>query len=422
MKKLCLIILAACLLMGLALPAPAGAAGSRIILYTAYRQMGWGDLIQIGWVDENGGLWGIQGHDSDLRWPYAWEDQIAYLESCPGERLGQLTGEALFDLKGLIESAENGESKPQGWMNDAGTETARAVRYTADGRAESVLLGMTGDDHCENRDPDAQALYRKLRELFPFVTCYAAMDPDWGFEAVPLRAFLGIGDVDLEGARVRIFYNDCEAGPAEIEPSEAEAAEALALIQNGFVTGKENASAVTGGTYTVVFEDGAGNTLCSFQMYKGLLTARDGMYALEIRTAAPTDGEALNVSIGGRDYTLGRSTAREFVDAGWHVEEISGGEFGFRGTEGGNWFYVATSDGTLDGAIVSVNLMWAYGIPYHWCGCGDGSGKDLWTWMKDSLGAGEDPDGLLTAYVPLSGGGIVRVETRDDRPALTLFR
>ena len=286
MKKLCLIMCAACLLMALTLPAPAGAAGSRVILYTAYRQVGWGDLVQIGWVDENGGLWGIEGHDSDLKWPHAWEDQIAYLKNCPGQRLGELTGEELFALNGLIDSAENAEGRPQGWMCDAGTETGRAVRYTADGTAETVLLGMTGDDHYENRDPDAQALYRTLRELFPFVTCYAAMDPDWGFKPVPLRDFLGIGDVSVEGARVRIFYIDCEAGPTETEPTEAEAAGALALLRYGFVTGKANASAVTGGTYTIVFEDEAGKTLCSFQMYKGLLAARDGMYALETRTGS----------------------------------------------------------------------------------------------------------------------------------------
>ena len=39
----------------------------RIILYTAYRQVGWGDAVHIGCVDENGGLWAAKGYDSELK-------------------------------------------------------------------------------------------------------------------------------------------------------------------------------------------------------------------------------------------------------------------------------------------------------------------------------------------------------------------
>ena len=59
--------------------APALAERPRIILYTAYRQMGWGDAVQIGAVDEKGGLWVSTGYDSELKWPYGWERQLEYL-------------------------------------------------------------------------------------------------------------------------------------------------------------------------------------------------------------------------------------------------------------------------------------------------------------------------------------------------------
>ena len=120
-------LLALCLL--LTLWTPVLAETPRIILYTAYTQMGWGDRMQAGCVDENGGLWGIEGHDGELNWPYGWEDQIAYLEQCAKVKIGEMSGEDLFDLKGLIACAEPQDVKVRGWMNDAGTETSRAVRY-----------------------------------------------------------------------------------------------------------------------------------------------------------------------------------------------------------------------------------------------------------------------------------------------------
>ena len=36
----------------------------RPILYTYYRQLGWGDSVQIGYVDSNGDLWALKGNDS----------------------------------------------------------------------------------------------------------------------------------------------------------------------------------------------------------------------------------------------------------------------------------------------------------------------------------------------------------------------
>ncbi len=422
MKKLSWILIAVCLLAGLAAPARAADKGTGIILYTAYRQMGWGDLVQIGCVDESGALWRIEGYDSELGWPYGWEEQVAYMAQCPKEKIGELSGEELFALKGLIDSAEPQEGKPAGWMNDAGTETSRAVRRGADGALETVLLGMTGDDFFENTDPNAQALYGRLRELFPFVRCYAGMAGDWGFRAIPLRTFLGQADVSVRGAQVKIWENDCEEGPLDAAVTEEDAAQALALLQYGWVTGKANANTVTGGTYTVAFADASDKVLCSFELYRGLLVTRDGMYSLETRAAAVPDEQALRFGIGAREYVLGQSTVRDLADAGWAWEQESDGVFGFCGPEENGWFYVETEDGTSDGAILSVNLLWADGIPCACCGRGEEPGTDLWTWLKEEMAGTQTEDGHMVAYANLSDGGTVRIETDDDRPLLTLIR
>ena len=51
----------------------------RPILYTYYRQLGWGDSVQIGYVDSNGDLWALKGNDSELEWPGGRENQLRYL-------------------------------------------------------------------------------------------------------------------------------------------------------------------------------------------------------------------------------------------------------------------------------------------------------------------------------------------------------
>lgn len=420
MKKIWCMALALVLLA--CLTASAQAEEARIILYTVYQQQGWGDLLQVGCVDENGGLWGIEGYAGELGWPDGWEDQIAWLARQPKEKIGEIKGEELFNLKGLIACAEQGEGGVRGWMNDAGTETSYAVRYDGNGRAETVLLGVTGDGLYENTDPNAQALYRKLREQFPFVRCYAGMADAWGFRPTPLRAFLGMEGVSVRGARVEIRYNDCEAGMMETEASAEDQALALTLLRYGWVTGKANAAMVTGGTYSIGFVNEAGETVCCFEMYRDLLTAPDGMYYLETRLDAPTDSQALSVGIGGREYILGRSTARDLINAGWTWEQEADGVFCFGETEENSWFYVETEGGAPDGAILSVNLMWSDGIPYSYCGYDDAAEKNLWGWLKDDLGGTENEDGLIVAYLNLSDGGVVRVETHDDRPMLTLIR
>ena len=53
MKRVILTLLALLLILN-----PAMAESERtILLYTDYEQLGWGDALQIGWVDSESGMW-----------------------------------------------------------------------------------------------------------------------------------------------------------------------------------------------------------------------------------------------------------------------------------------------------------------------------------------------------------------------------
>ena len=61
MKRVILTLLALLLILN-----PAMAESERtILLYTDYEQLGWGDALQIGWVDSEGGMWLWEGHASE---------------------------------------------------------------------------------------------------------------------------------------------------------------------------------------------------------------------------------------------------------------------------------------------------------------------------------------------------------------------
>ncbi|MBO4377839.1 MAG: hypothetical protein J5889_02660 [Clostridia bacterium] len=277
-----LVILAA----GMMLPICAEALGRtgtvpRIILFTFYRQAGWGDRVQIGCVDENGGIWAGAGFDSTLKWPYKAEEQLAYLQSGKNlEKIGQMDSGKLFDLKGLVESVPDQGQKSYPAANDAGTEKSYAVQYDREGKASIILLGMSGDDCFENSDSGAQALYRLLRGIIPVVTSYGAPMGPGGFQPVPVSIFCKMENVDFEQVTITAGRSDCEAGYMELTVSDAERESIIHLMTNGFVTGKANASLVTGGTFTFVFSDNAGNYLGSIELYKGLLVRSDGMYSI----------------------------------------------------------------------------------------------------------------------------------------------
>ena len=261
----------------------AAAAGTpRVILYTCYRQTGWGDRVQIGFVDEKGSLWYVEGPDSSLKWPGQTEKQLAWLQSRGrAEKLGELDFNDLFALKSLIASVENRGDEAIPGANDAGTECSYAVRYGSDGAPECVLLGESGDSVFENLDPNAQALYLRLRELFPGVTCYGGLIGPAGFSPVPLLRFCGKEGLDLSGAVISAAVIGCESGPIPATLTPEEEAGLRALVTGGTVTGKANAESVTGNLTAVSFYSPEGTFLCSFTFYRGLLVRPDGMYNID---------------------------------------------------------------------------------------------------------------------------------------------
>lgn len=270
--------------------APAAAVPGQIILYTCYRQVGWGDRVQIGCVDADGCLWLLTGYDSTLQWPYETEAQLEYLQAAHGmEPVGQLNPEEVFDLKSLVISTEDQGHASQPAANDAGTESSYAVQYDPEEQAHVILLGMSGDDCFENFDPNAQALYQTLRRLFPQVTCYGGnMGPE-GFQPVPIRTFCGMEQLDLDSLTVSAVYMDCEAGPRELIVSEEEHQYLFNLIRHGKVTGKANATLTTGGTTCYDFSDPSGRFLASLELYQGLLVRSDGMYTITNDHDAPPE-------------------------------------------------------------------------------------------------------------------------------------
>ncbi|MBR6090611.1 MAG: hypothetical protein IKP86_11805, partial [Anaerolineaceae bacterium] len=215
-KYFLILILMICLILTGNTPTRAESSSTRIILYTYYRQMGWGDRVQIGWVDDSGAVRTLDGHDSALKWPYKPEEQLEYLsEKSELPAASVLKHNDLFSIKSLIYSVEDQGSKSVPAANDAGTEKSFAVRYSKEGDPELILLGMSGDDLFENTDPNAQALYRILRVLFSGVTSYAydslGMGPQ-GFIPVPFSEFTGLDEDILSKAEIKGFLSDCEEG------------------------------------------------------------------------------------------------------------------------------------------------------------------------------------------------------------------
>ena len=290
MKKIfCTLVLI--LMAGMILPGPGKTAAEsnspRIILFTYYRQMGWGDRVQIGSVDDRGVVRLLTGNDASLKWPYKPQEQLDYLSQTEkfSEKL-TLTHDALFSLESLVSGAEDQGSKSVPAANDAGTEKSYAVRYSKEGGPSYVLLGMSGDSMFENTDPAAQTLYLVLRRLFPEVTSYAydpfGMGPK-GFTPVPLAEFMKLDVNVVMNAEIKGYLSDCEEGPLPLEVSAEDKAKLLSLIQHGVVTGKADCSVSTGGFDVYNFVDPAGNFIGSLAFEDGLLARGDGHYFFEIQ-------------------------------------------------------------------------------------------------------------------------------------------
>ena len=287
MKTIGKMIIALLLALGAAGIIPAAAeetaARPQIILYTCYQEDE-GDRIQIGCVDEKGGIWTVTGTWEELQWPFRPEDQAAWLASSRKlvkER--DMSHDELFAMKSLFYGMPDQGRQWTAAADDAGIESTWAVFRTKKEDAKYILLGMSGDVVFENTDPNAQALYLQARQLFPGVTSYAG--EEWmgpaGFRPVPVMTFLGREDVDLTDAEVEATVTDCEAGPRRIELAEPEKEGIIRMALNGRVTGKANGLMVTGGTTVYTFRRRDGSYLMSLELYDGMLVYLDGMYRLE---------------------------------------------------------------------------------------------------------------------------------------------
>jgi|GEM_PF-1239736 len=277
MRKLSTIVVL-CLMLCLS----ARAETSRVILYTAYEQQGWGDRVQAVFIDEDGGVWEVSGFAANMRWPSSPEAQAKYLsEEASAEPMGALIHDDLFALESLIAAVEDqGRGQRPGLYCDFGTSCSYAVRYDAGGEPSCVLLGAYGDHAFANTDPNAQALYASLLRL----SSPEASDEDImsavGLQPVALSDFCGYDPASLNDAELTALFMGCEGGPIPVDLSEEEAQRIRRLAQYGSVAIKANAIDVTGGYTAYRFSDRDDNTIADIALYGGLLYWSDGMYRL----------------------------------------------------------------------------------------------------------------------------------------------
>ena len=279
MKKLMMICLAIALLAGTA--AAEAQDTPRIILYTCYTNLfPDGMELQAGCVDEDGGLWTLELQDADLNgYATLGEYLAAMMKAGKMTAAGKIEGIDPFELNSLVVCTEDRGKELEAVCEGGGAESSYAVAWDVDDNATEILLGVSGDSKFENTDPNAQALYLLLRKWFPGVTnfAYSDMGPR-GFRPVSLIEFCGWQDIDFDKAVINCYLEDCEAGPIEAELAGGEREEIIEIATSWKVTGKANATIVTGGPTTYSFCDAEGNWLASMSLYQGLLVMGDGMY------------------------------------------------------------------------------------------------------------------------------------------------
>ena len=278
--RMMLVCLAAVMVCGLA---AAGAEDApQIILYTCYENV-FPDGIEFeaGCVDDDGNLWSFRGNLPEGELSAGVEEYLTGLLSAGMmTKTGELDSMTLFDLKSLIFSAEAQEGEVEAVGEGGGAEHSCALVADRDGNIQQILLGISGDSRFENTDPDAQALYLRLREMFPEVTCFGGAAGPAGFQPVSLVDFCGWQDIDFDHVVITGYDADCEAGPIPFEITEEQREEIIRFVQSRKVTGKANATFVTGGTSVYTFSDEKGNYLGSMELDSGLLVRNDGMYYL----------------------------------------------------------------------------------------------------------------------------------------------
>lgn len=275
-----------CAIILLAGTASAESATPRIILYTYFWQIGEDDRLVIGTLDEDGVLRTLSGIFSEMNWPSRTVEQLEYISHTEKfEVKGNLSSEERFAIKSLLYEVkpQEGQTLYTG-IDDGGAEESYAIRYLKESEPEFILLGKSGIELFENTDPNAQALYLRLRTLFPDVP-NDAYDPGLGpegFKPVPLSAFLGFDTETLMNAELAAFYNDCEEGNIPIEMTAEVVTKIQTLVRNSIVTGKADCIISSGGTSVYTFRSSDGTFLGEIDLEDGMLVANDGRYYVNI--------------------------------------------------------------------------------------------------------------------------------------------
>lgn len=246
----------------------------RPLLVTCYLNYAWGEVYQIGMIDENGIVWEAEGSVLE-NIPYSPDAYTAFAENrdflhCAGS----VSQKDLFDIKGLIATCENQAVTYTPAACDAGMQTALAYRTNQAGEVECIILGASGDSMYENTSPAAQALYTLLRNTFPGVCSFPGdgMGPQ-GFEERDLFTFLNIPSGEALPCTLTAAWLDCESGEEAIP-----ATQTVASLQRLSVTGMKSAAIPTGNITLYRLYDEQGNFIAAISFYGDLLLTEHGLY------------------------------------------------------------------------------------------------------------------------------------------------
>lgn len=424
-----------------------------VILYGVYRpnpSTGW---VAVGCVDTAGDLWIVE--QADVPWPCTDEGVRKMLSvrrgmkkhaSLIGDTVdGTTMNDAWFatDVPAMVDAIPQPTERPRKTGIDVGQEEVRGLRKTADGKEESVLLGMDGSYMYENPSPDAQRLclfmwrLMSLNEVFNAYGAYYGTESvaPAGFRGITVREFYGLADGDFSKASVSAVYLDAEGGPAEKQLTPEETEELRTLAERGMIIRKENRWSMPEDVLTCTFTDEQGKDLGQIRLFTytaetneegenilvTLAAADDGMYQTALMprpvdVLTEEEQRMLTVAIEGVDYIVGKSTPRDLIRNGWPCFPEIPGTLTFEDPEMNNTIVVWTAGGSLDEPIQRISCQFAYEADISWCGF-DGildpanPNDPDWGYLEDAV---PDPD-AADAAVDMDAGP-EGIDPEDDDP------
>ena len=327
-------------------------------------------------IDEEGIIW--RTAEADLKPGYSEEDLMQLIQERRGmtRRTETLQSAAygMYTDDELKELAQRAASVPaaEGIPVETGVNTDETAIYALkngeDGHKESILLGMSGRRLFENTDPDAQALYHFMWtqlywEVGTFRSSYGfaaeGLAP-YGFRTVSVREFLGLEKVDAPTSVITAMENDSEAGPKEVEVTEKDREEVLAMLERGIITRKVNDRRVVYNTKSYLFHTADGEFLGRMELSGGMVVTSDGMYQMSIPTEntgtlPEEEQKLLRVKIEGFDYQLGKTTVRDIIRDGWKCSLSGRGMYRLDSKDDTKQFVANGTGDSLDEPITFIS-------------------------------------------------------------------